>query len=237
MDLHGIDTESAIQQLKDLMREHGMKVIVTLVVSLASSVWGWIWGRRKWRSRQDMGVIHYSQNTIEGRPTGPDGTNENWLILDVWAEDQLKDEVSHPVPRRLIRQAAGRTTVDQPFLLFPEKDRWYVLNIIRLAIAEQYRTGAAAKMARQATVETVECMFALTFERYPNMKQGKIRVMIAPKSLFDDECAIHTGLRTESASHKERITTLQKMREDYLAGKEAGNWQYCLDVRINVQIH
>lgn len=238
MDWHGIDMESAIQQLKDLMREHGMKVVVTLVVSFASSIWGWIWARRKWKSRQDTGVIHYSQSSFVDCFSGPERKlMGRTLVLDVYAENQLKDEISHPIARKLIRRAADKTTVDQPFLLFPEDDRWYVLNIIRLAIAEQFRAGAAAKLASKASVQVVNCVFAITFERYPQMKQGKIRVMIVKRDVLENKNFFdEIPINYESPSHAERITTLRKMQEDYLTGNDGGKWMYCMDVRLSIQV-
>lgn len=157
-------------------------------------------------------------------------------MLDVLAEDQLKDEVSHPIARQIIRRAAGKTTIDQPFLLFPEVDCWYVLNNIRLAIAEFCRAGAVAKMAPAARVQTIDCVFALTFERYLGIKQGKIRVMIVPKSLLEDPLAFSGDIRFESPSHIDRISTLQKMQKDYLQGKGGGKWKYCMDVRLSIQL-
>lgn len=234
--LSGLDVGMLVGQAKEFVHEHGMKFMGGVIISIASSIWGWVWGWRKWRSRQDMGVIHYSQNMLENRPTGPAGKSELWLVLDTYAENQLKDEISHPVARRLIRKAAARTTANQPFLVFDDADRWYVLNIIRLAIAEQFRAGAAAKMAPGAKVVTVECVFALTYERYTGMKQGKIRVMVAPRSMFDDPLALYGPVQVESPSHADRVTTLRKMSDDWKSGTDGGKWKYCQTVRINVQV-
>lgn len=216
------------------VQEHWLKALGALSLTVASSLFGAFWAWRSWRSREDLDVIHYSQNTIEMRPTGPDRSQERWLILDVYAENPLHEEISHPVPRRLIQRAAAKTTADQPFLLLPKHDRWYVLNLIRLAIAEQFRIGTAAKFATGAKVEVVECVFALTFERYANMPQGKIRVMIARRLEMDDPSAFAGTFRFESATHADRITTLQRMQADYSSGKE--NWKYCETVRLNIQV-
>ena len=238
MDLHGADIDALLGQLKELLREHGVKVIATLVVSFASSVWGWIWARRKWKSRQDTGVIHYSQNSFVDCWYGPEKKLvSRSLVLDVYSENQLKDDVSHPVARKLIRRAAGKTTADQPFLVFPDDDRWYILNIIRLSIAEQFRVGTAAKLASRASVEGVECVFALTYERYEGMKQGKIRVMIVRRDVLENKRFFDEAPVTfESPSHADRLKTLRKMQEDYREGKDGGKWKYCLTVRLNIQV-
>ena len=137
------------------------------------------------------------------------------------------------MPRRLIRRAAKKTTESQPFLAFPSHDRWYVLNLIRLAIAEPFKIGTAAKMVAEAKVAEVECVFALTYERYKGMRQGKVRVMLIPRALLDDPASFDRPLRLEAESHRDRITTLKAMQRDWLRGKES---QFCMNVRLNVPL-
>jgi hypothetical protein len=215
-------------------RDHGTKALSALVVFLATSSWALFRAWRSWRSRSDLDVFHLSQNGFRLKPSGPDGAMESWLILDVIFEDLLSEIVSHPMPRRLIRNAAKHTTLHQPFLKFEPDDRWYVLNIIRLAIAETCATATIAKMSTQAKVDEIECVFALTYERYPCMRQGKIRCMLAPKSLLDDDKVLYRDdIRFESPSHSDRLTTLRKMQDDYLSGSES---EYCMTVRLNVPV-
>ncbi|MCE9605106.1 MAG: hypothetical protein K8U03_09430 [Planctomycetia bacterium] len=214
-------------------REHGLKALSAFVVFIATSGWGLFWAWRSWRSRSDLDVFHLSQNGFRNRPTGPDGSPEPWLILDVIFEDLLTEIVSHPMPRRLIRAAAKQTTESRPFLKFDEADRWYVLNIIRLAIAETCAVSTLAKMSTQSRVDEIECLFALTYERYPGMRQGKIRAMLVPKALLDDDKALYRdNIRFESDTHVHRVTTLRKMQDDYRSGKP----EYCMDVRLNVLV-
>lgn len=217
-----------------LAREHGTKALSALAVFIATSSWALFRAWRSWRSRSDLDVFHLSQNGFRMKPTGPDGAMEPWLILDVVFEDLLSEIVSHPMPRRLIRSAAKHTTLHQPFLKFAPDDRWYVLNIIRLAIAETCATATIAKMSQQAQVDEIECVFALTYERYEGMRQGKIRCMIAPKSLLSDDKAFYRDdIRFESPSHSDRLTTLRKMQDDYLSGDQS---EYCMTVRLNVLV-
>lgn len=225
--------QDALARVSELIQDHGAKAAGWAAAVLLSALWASFLAWRSWRARQDMNVIHVSQNTIATRPTGPKGEPEKWLILDVHFEDPLEQVISHPIPRRLIRRAAKRTTEKQPLLRFPPADRWYVLNLIRLAIAEPFKAGAAAKMAPGARVEVVECIFAVTFERYAKMRQGKIRVMLVPKQLLDDPGSFRQPLRLEAESHRDRITTLQAIQEDYRKGGEA---QYCMNVRLNIVI-
>lgn len=220
-----------VHKALEFIQEHWLKAVLALALTALSGWWAAFWAWRKWRLRQDADVLHISQNTIEMRPTGENQTPEAWLVLDVISEDQLEKVISHPVPCKLIKNAATKTTVNQPFLVFPESDRWYVLNIIRLAIAEPFAIGTAAKMLPGARVGTIECIFALTYERYSAMRQGKLRVMLIAKSLLDNPKTFDRPFRFESAPHSDRLETLKKMQSDYLKGADA---RYCMNVRLNI---
>jgi hypothetical protein len=225
--------ESIVRHVTELANDHWLKLVAWGGALAFSSFWAFFWAWRSWRTRQDMDVIHVSQNTIVSRRTGTDGAEELWLILDVHFEDPLDQVVSHPMPRRLIRRAAKKTTENQPFLVFTPHDRWYVLNLIRLAIAEPFKVGTAAKMVPGANVAEVECVFALTYERYKGIRQGKVRVMLIPRAILDDPVAFDRPLRLEAESHRDRITTLKAMQRDWLKGKDS---HFCMNVRLNTAL-
>ncbi|HVA51663.1 MAG TPA: hypothetical protein VNH11_35310 [Pirellulales bacterium] len=227
------DWEWIVHRTTELTHDHWLKVVASGAALAFSSLWAFFWTWRSWRSRQDMDVIHVSQNTIVVRRTGADDTEEFWLILDVHFEDPLEQVISHPMPRRLIRRAAKKTTENQPFLVFPSEDRWYVLNLVRLAIAEPFKVGTAAKMVPDARVAEVECVFALTFERYKGIRQRKIRVMLVPRAVLDNPTVFERPMRLEAESHRDRITTLKAMQRDWLRGEES---QFCMNVRLNVPL-
>jgi len=228
-----IDWQQYYDEALAFAEDHGTKALGALLAFLATSSWALFRAWRSWRNRSDLNVFHLAQNGFRLRPTGPDGAMQPWLVLDVVFEDLLSEIVSHPMPRRLIHKAARHTTVHQPFLKFDKEDRWYVLNIVRLAIAETCATATLAKMSTVARVDEVEAVFALTFERYPDMRQGKIRCMLAPKSLLDDDKALYRDdIRFDSPSHADRLTTLRKMQDDHLSGAP----DYCMTVRLNVLV-
>jgi len=217
----------------EFARDHGVKAVFTFALFLLTSGWALFRAWRSWRGHHDLDVFHLSQNGFRLKPTGPDGAMEPWLMLDVIFENALDEVVSHPMPRRLIRKAAKQTTLHQPFLKFEPEDRWYVLNLIRLAIAETCAPATIAKMSTQARVDEVDCLFALTYERYPGMRQGKIRAMLIPRELLDDDKALYReNIRFEAKSHSDRITTLRKMQDDYRSGTP----EFCMDVRVNVLV-
>ena len=221
------------ERIPEMVQEHWLKVLGALAVTLLTSLWGIASAWRRWRSRHDEGLLHISQNTIKNKPTGKDGANQRWLILDVHTENKLTADIENPIARWYIKQACKHTTATQPFLLFPENERWYVLDAIRMKIAEQFVHGTAAKMSEKAEVDEVECVFAVTYERYPGMRRGKLRVMLIRKDVLEDPHAFDGEFRFESKSHADRLITLCAMQEDYLKGEKS---LYCMDVRINIQL-
>ncbi len=229
-----MDWTEILNETVEFFREHGVKFFLTILLGLVSSTCTFFFARKKWRARQDMDIIHYSQNTFVTRNTGTEGENEHWLILDVHGENTLEEDFPHPMARRLLRKAAKKTTEKQPFLDFDPDDRWYILNLVRLAIAEPFKYGTVAKLSQTAKFEAIDCIFAITYERYPGMRQGKMRVMIVRQSDLREKRAYVEGLRVESPAHKDRIKTLQLMTEDFLRGE--GHWDYCMSVRLNVQL-
>ncbi len=215
-------------KMREFVHEHWIKAMMWLIATFISSLWTWVWARRKWRSRHDLDIIHFAQNTFETRN---DAGGKKWLILDVLREGPLKSVIAHPVPRKLIKDAAKLTTETQPFLIFDAADRFYVLNLVLVEIAEMFKTGTGKKLFDPALVVTVDCVFALTYERYPKMRQGKLRVMVVKRS--DLDCLPAIGdLSFESPTHCDRMRTLAMMREDCAAGMDQA--KHCMAVRLNI---
>ena len=163
-----VDWERIQQWLIDFFQDHWFKAASALAAMIGTSLWAFFWAWRSWRIRSDLDVLHISLNTIQPRPSGSEGQIEPWLILDVIYENPLHEVVTHPMPRRLIKHAARQTTESQPFLRFDETDRWYVLNIVRLAIAETCAVATIAKLAPRAQVDRA---FRLCCGRAPEVDE------------------------------------------------------------------
>lgn len=216
----------------EFAREHWTKPVGWLLLVAFTSVWGWFIARRRWKARHDYNVVHFAQNTIQYRDTGTDNKPEPWLILD-GNEDEIGKVITHPVAAKLIVKAAKQTTEHQPFLRFDPNDRWYVMNIILLAIAEDMKGATRAKLSRKSVVDEVPCVFALTYERYPKMRQGKMRIMIVRQSVLDAPDELDHDFRVEAPSHKDRVKTLRLMQADWRKGDKR---EFCMGMRLNVQI-
>lgn len=225
------DMGVAWEHAKKFAIDHWDKPVAWIAALLFTSFWTWFIARRRWKSRHDYDVMHMAQNTIQLRNTGQDGASEPWLVLD-GNEDPLGKLITHPMAAKLIKNAAKKTTEHQPFLRFDPDDRWYVMNIVLLAIGEDGKEAARAKLSCKATVDEVPIVFAMTYERYPKMRQGKIRVMIVEQSALDDEHVLDQDLRVEFPSHRDRITTLRRMREDWKKGEGS---EFCRSMRFCVK--
>lgn len=85
-----LDWQSIIHRATELAHDHWLKVAGWAAALAFSTLWALFWAWRSWRTRQDMDVIHVSQNTIVSRPSGANGAQELWLILDVHFEDPIE---------------------------------------------------------------------------------------------------------------------------------------------------
>jgi len=232
------------ENLGQLISDHWAKVVFLLIGAGLSLAWKYFWDRRQWRKRQGVETLHLSINSIQVRDSQVTRSNDQgvevtesikqpWLFLDCIYEDNLSNRVSNRYVRQLIRRAVSRTTAQQPFLHFGESadDHWYVMNMLRMSIAEIKGGDSLEKLGDSSRfhVIDVQCVFAATYERWPGMRQGKIRLMLARESDITQDRFRQT-FQFEDPHHIERPKTLTRMSEDY-----NGDQKYTMMVRIPIR--
>ena len=207
-------------------------VVQTLLVLTVLSPFGVYWLRRrhyaKWQKKVFEHRIHFGTNTIQVTQ----GANPEWrLVFDSLFEDVLSDVIDDPIARDLIEASIKRTTEKDPFLAFHPNDRWYVMGAIKTAIAECFQAGTLAKLAGLPH-RSVDCIFAITFERYPEMRSRKLRVIMVRSAMFTEEKTDldRTDIKCERKHQSCRIDTLRDMRDDWRAGKRV----FTESIRINI---
>lgn len=220
-------------RMNEAFSEHWPVVVLWLLFVIVPLVVQSMLIRRAWRSHHHDDIIHISQNSVEMRKTGKENADEPWLILDVHGEFPLEAILHHPVPQKIVRAAAKKTMQNQPLIGFAPEDRWHILNMVRNGIATPFLIGTARKMIPMAgKTVVVPCVFALTYERYPGMRHGKIRAILVSQELLMSDL-LNQPLRVEDDTHRDRITTLHLMRADYAKGNAA---EYCMEVRLNIPV-
>ena len=178
------------------------------VIALAAT-WagfGFVWWRRRaeWHRKEFLGQVNFSL-TMFGK------TLEMRTLLEretaaVWPN-------AHGLG--LLRAAARKTTEKQPFIrLKSNVDRDYLHRSVKNALS-QVCPAAFVAAALGAPVRRGVFLFALTCERYPEMRTVKVRVLLIEQETLREWCS--PGGKGEqldlSQYYKTRLRTLQAMYE------------------------
>jgi len=211
-------TDWLVNGLPVFIQDHWAKVLGSLLFAVGSIVFIYLRHLKEWRSRQFCGVLNVSFDVIR------DGV----LLTSAVLEDRLEDALSSmPYTVGIIKRAAKKTTEEDPFLYFAEKDRWHVMSQVLAVIAETNRGVWNAVGDCNTTARFVTCHFAVTYERFEEMKVGKVRVVVVPEWALEG-LEEDTFTTTEYTHHIGRIHTLMKMKDDVFGG----NPQFTRAIRI-----
>ena len=198
-------------EVSNWIADNWAKVIGTTLFMFGGMAWLWVKRKNEWRTKQFYGVVNVSYDVVR------DGK----LLTSALLEDRLEDAFSSlPHVVGIIEEAAKRTTEQEPFLIFPEADRWHVMSQILAVIAETNKGLAWGGVSKEPRCVPVRCHNAATYERHPDMKDGKIRVIVVPDWVLEDRAILDDHeMNTEYAHHLDRIMTLRQIREDVLSDK------------------
>ncbi len=198
-------------------------------------IWGGIllaWWRRRqsWKRKSFARQVNFSLNDVRG----------DTLTLRTLLEDDAKKVWLNDYGVSLVLDAAGRTSVEQPFILMrtPE-DQGYVLRAALNVLSERF---AEQHLARTLGIKVngSEFVFGLTCEKYGNIRTQKLRVIIARPELLDalfgttarfhiagaeggEAPAGRTLLLLEPPVHKDRLDTLRVMHRLWKSDKPKEN--------------
>lgn len=167
---------------------------------------GLAWWRRRsqWQRKEFLGQVNFSLNLF-----GDTLAMRTLLEVDtaeVWPN-------AHGVS--LLHAAAARTTVEAPFIrLSAAEDRDYLHRAIKNALSELCPHAFIAQ-ALGERVRTGVFLFAVTCERYPEIRTIKLRVLLVEQGALREWCA--PGGKGDhlpmSAHYRTRLRTLQAMYE------------------------
>jgi len=168
--------------------------------------------RRDWRRKRFTQQVNFSLNYVQ------DGT----LRLRTLLEDSAERVWLNDYGVGLVRQAADRTTLEQPFLrLRSARDMDYVKRAVLNVLSERFSPAFVAR-ALGAEVRTGRFAFGITWERYGNLRTQKLRVIVMDREQLDAIFDPKGGLSPSVAvpAHRDRLTTLRRMWELLHARKE-----------------
>src|SRR5262245_17784523 len=177
----------------------------TTVISFVVGHW---WGRhvakKQWQSKQFLGRVTVSLNTLA----------DGWLKIRTIFERSLEEVFLNPVAVQKVRAASVRTTVDSPLLPIDPKDRWYLLNFVLNAVAERFG-GSVVRYDAGASLKPVAYVIFLTCEVVGEDRIRKVRAMMMRKDLLENFPYWDSMPKLEREWHGDRIITLRRAAELY----------------------
>ncbi len=195
--------------LLEIMDSSAKELIVLLFVSAVTGFALFVRQWLEWRRAAFESRINISLNTIA----------DEVLRIRTLHEDDVKDVVLSPYARRLLKKAAKKTTLDNPFLSFAnQNDAWMVYNGIVNTISGLY---AAEMLSAAVHGKTKEEQFfvAITWERDAGTQIQKLRVIVVQLSVLRALFGSGRVIRSEVPNQASRIVTLSDMYRQYVRGE------------------
>lgn len=205
MILFGLDPN----QVQD---EYTKRVIVTVLVAASTSgvtflaTWWWARhrARRQWFAKEFLDRIIISLNIFA----------DGHLKIRTVLERSLDEIFLNKLAVSKVWAAARATTVDNPVMPIAKEDRWFLLNFVLNAIAEQFVEGHVKRDAG-LPVTTVKYALFLTCELVGDERIRKVRAMLVRHDLLENFPYTDTMPLLENPWHADRIKTLRAAAELY----------------------
>ncbi len=183
-------------------------LVTVIVTGLASFVIGRWWGsrvaRREWTTKQFLGRINISLNTLAAGK----------LKIRTIFERTLEEVFHNAFAVEKIRDATDQVTVDHPFLPIDPEDRFYLLNSVLNAVGEKFVWGLIRQDA-DLEVRPVRYALCLTCEVVGDERIRKVRAMMLREDYLHNFPYHDSMPELERPWHATRIETLRKMIDLY----------------------
>lgn len=192
----------------EVMKRVASSVLIFFATSVLSFVVGRWWGKhqakKQWRSKQFLGRIIVSLNSL----------TDGWLKIRTIFERSLEEVFLNPVAIDKVRAASLRTTADNPLLPIAKEDRWYLLNFVLNAVAERFSSDLMRYDAGQP-LRPVTYLLFLTCEVLGEDRIRKVRAMMLRKDLLEEFPYQDSIPKLEREWHSDRLATLRRAAELY----------------------
>jgi len=178
--------------------------LIALALTWAGLLLAWWRRRTQWHNKEFLGQINFSVNLFG-----------DTLSMRTLLEVETAEVFPNAYGAGLLHKAAKRTTLEQPFIHLAEKDdRDYLHRAVKNTLSELCSTAFIGVALGQPVRRSV-FVFALTCERYPEMRTIKLRVLLVERETLREWCA--PGGKGESLPitpyYRTRLRTLQAMHE------------------------
>jgi hypothetical protein len=182
----------------------GVPVVTTVVSFVAGRWWGKYRARRQWERKDFLGRIIVSVNLLQ----------EGRLRIRTIMERTLEEIFPNALVVQKVREAAEKTTVENPVMPIPKEDTWFILNFVLNHVAEHFTPGLVKLDAGLPVTKVVYAIF-LTCERVGDERIRKVRAMMLRKDLLENFPYADSMPELENPWHADRIVTLRRAAELY----------------------
>jgi hypothetical protein len=200
--------------LNDVANDGGKKLLVAVLVGLATTVGSFLigryWGRyqagRRWQKKEFLDRVIVSLNQfVDGK-----------LLIRTVLERSLDEVFLNRIAVDKVLAAAWQCTATTPLLPLTPADRWYLLNFVLNAVAEPFALGHVRRDAGQP-VTVVRYALFLTAELVGDERIRKVRAMLVREDHLR-EFPYPEGLpELENPWHETRVQTLRAAAAVYAA--------------------
>ena len=207
----------AQQFLNDVANDGGRKLLTAALVAVvsggASFLIGRYWGRyqaaQQWKRKEFLDRVIVSLNSFA----------DGGLKIRTVLERSLDEVFLNRVAVEKVLAAARQCTAASPLLPIAKADRWYILNFVLNAVAEQFALGHVRRDAGQP-VTVVKYALFLTAELVGDERIRKVRAMLVKADHLTAFPYPDTLPALENPWHATRVETLRAAAAVYATDPE-----------------
>jgi hypothetical protein len=188
--------ETITQFIKDY------KEIIALIFPLLVTLWVLVRTQRRWLQRRFFDRVAVSLNYV---------VNGSFEIRTLQERSCMEVFRNSSVVNLII--AAAKKKNEEAILDLPEKDYWYVLNLVLNTISEQFAVGFVREEAGCNSCPVRYLLF-LTGGQDKSMRQNKIRALLIREELLLQTADFKPQFKNEFRGL--RWQTLQKVRQEWV---------------------
>lgn len=197
------------ESVQKLVLSIGVPVLSTVLSFILGRWWGHYRASRQWERKDFLGRIIVSVNLL----------HENKLRIRTIMERTLEEIFPNAIAVAKVRDAAKRTTLENPLLPMAKEDCWYLLNFVLNHVAEHFTAGVVRMDAGQPVTKVSYALF-LTCEQVGDERIRKVRAMLIKRDLLEAFPYPDSLPELENPWHADRIGTLRKAAEVFKKNPE-----------------
>jgi hypothetical protein len=190
----------------EVQNDYTRRIIVTVLVAATTSTatffagrwWGRYKANRQWYAKDFLDRVIISLNIFA----------DGFLKIRTVMERSVQEVFLNRVAVEKVEAAARTTTVDQPVMMIPKEDRWFLLNFVLNAVAEHFAAGNIRQDAGK-DVTVVRYVLFLTCELVGDERIRKIRAMLVRRDVLENFPYPDAMPQLENPWHADRIKTLR----------------------------